>query len=120
MITARHFFLLCLLLTGCAPATLEELRWEGEAETRKLTQELGKIASREELQRALPRLRKRYTKIASLVVQARKWEAGTTQGPSAESEELFIQLARLYEIPGAKELIESAQQEAIRRLDRDL
>ena len=38
--------------------------------------------------------------------------------PSPESEQLFIELARLYEMAGGKELIESAQTDAVLRLKR--
>lgn len=113
-----RYLWICLFLVSCAPSSLDEIRWEGEAETRKLAQELKGISSRDELLKALPRLKKRYNKIAALVVRARDYKTAAVQEPSQVSEELFIQLARLYEMPGARELIEGAQQEAIRELGR--
>lgn len=107
----------CLMfLVGCAPATFQDLRCEGEAETRKLATELKAIESKEELYKSLPRLKKRYNKIADLLIEARKFEERENE-PSAASEELFAELARLYEIPGGREAIESCQSEAVRRLD---
>lgn len=114
--------LICLVLAGCSPSTWEEIRWEAESETKKLAQELGQLSSREAVQKAVPRLRARYLKLAKLVSQIQGLSQGLNPGlvpePSFASEELFIQLARLYEIPGAKEGIESAQAEAIAWLDR--
>lgn len=113
-----RYLLCCFLLVSCSPSTLQEIRWEGEAETRKLAGELRVISTREELQKALPRIKKRYNKMAQLVLEAERWKGAPPQEPSGASEELFIQLARLYEIPGARELIEDAQQGAIRKLGR--
>src|SRR5689334_1395727 len=45
-------FLFFLLLAGCGPSSLADLRWEGEAETRRLAVELRAIENKEELQRA--------------------------------------------------------------------
>jgi hypothetical protein len=113
-----RLWIFCLFLVGCSPATLQDLRFEAEAETRKLTAELRGISNCEDLQKSMPKLKKRYTKMALLVQQARQWKEEPEPEPSLASEELFIQLARLYEIPGAKPLIEAAQQEALRVLDR--
>ncbi len=113
----KNFF--CLALVGCAPSSFDELRWEGEAETRKLAQELKAVDTKEDLAAALPRLKKRYNRIARLLIEARKFN-DCSEEPSAASEELFAELARLYEIPGGRELIETAQAEAITRLESRL
>ncbi|HSX26798.1 MAG TPA: hypothetical protein VLE89_07320 [Chlamydiales bacterium] len=104
-------------VSGCAPSTLGDLRLEGEAETRKLAMELKAIDTKEELSRAVPRLKRRYNRLADLLLEARKFEEKGGE-PSLASEELFAELARLYEIPGGRELVESAQEEAVRRLSR--
>jgi hypothetical protein len=108
-------YVILLLLIGCSPSTLADLRCEGEAQTKKLAQELRQIENKDDLQRALPRLKKRFTKIADLIVEVRKYPPEASE-PSAASEELFAELARLYEMPGGRELIEVAQREAIHRL----
>lgn len=112
--------LFCLaFLSGCSPTTLEDLRCQGEAETGKLASELRKIENKEELQKALPRLRKRFNKIADILIEIRKFPNATSSSsgdPSWESEALFIELSRLYDIPGNREMIETAQSEAIHRL----
>lgn len=92
------------------------MRIEGEAETRKLAQELRSIENKEELQKALPRLRKRFNKLADILALARTYP-GEDMPPTLASEELFIELARIYEIPGGRTLVETAQAEAIKKLE---
>lgn len=104
------------LLFSCSPASLSELRSEADAEIKKLTLELSAIENKEQLLEALPKLKKRFNKIAHLLVLVRKFEVAERE-PSEESEKLFAEMARLYsEIPGGKELIETAQKEALRIL----
>lgn len=116
----KWLFFLCLC--GCSPTTSQDIRLEGEAQTRKLAWELKQIETKEQLQEALPKIKKKYNQIAALLLEARelKQQFGqdfSTEEPSLASEELFVELARLYEVPGARELLESAQGEAIRKLD---
>ncbi len=75
------------------------------------------LDTKEELAAAIPRIKKRYNRIASVLAEARKFKDGMDEEPSFASEELFAELARLYEIPGGRELIETAQTEAISRLE---
>ncbi len=110
-------WLIFLLLASCSPSSIDDLRCEGEAETRKLAILLKTIDTKEELVRALPRIKKRYNKLADLLLLARNFQEKGGES-SLASEELFAELARLYEMPGGKELIESAQSEAIRKLDK--
>ena len=105
-----------LLFSSCQPVSLADLRYEGEAQTRKLASELRAIENRGDLQRALPRLKKRFDRIAAVLIAARAFSSQERGEPSFASEELFAELARLYEMPGGRELIESAQMEAIHRL----
>ncbi len=104
--------------TGCEPATLEDLRVEGEVQTKKLALELKRVESKEDLQKALPQLRKRYHKIADLLLKAKQFPPQESPD-SAASEELFVELARLYEMAGGRELIEMAQIEAEKKLQAE-
>lgn len=106
-----------LLLISCGPASLDDLRVEGEAETKKLAEELRAVGSKEELQRSLPKLRKRFNKIADLLIEAKDFPKQEMQ-PSFASEQLFVELARLYEMPRGRELIESAEMEALQKLQK--
>lgn len=114
----RKCFILSLFsLISCSPVSLEDLRLEGEAETKKLAAELRAIETREQLQRVKPKLRKRFNRIADLLIQVREF-AGEPAEPTEASEALFAEMARLYEIPGCREMIESTQNEAVHRLAR--
>ena len=108
-----------VVLHSCAPASFEDLRWEGEAETRRLARELRVIETKEDLQRAVPRLRQRFNKIAELLLKAKHFSTQEVEGSFA-SEELFAELARLYEMPGGRELIEMAQNEAVEKVQSNL
>jgi hypothetical protein len=91
------------------------VRCEGEAQIRRLTAELRELHTKDEIQKSLPQLRKRFNQIADLLIEVRSFpkEEGAM---SDAGEELFLELARLYEIAGGRELIESAQNEALLRL----
>lgn len=109
-----------ILLVSCAPSSWEDLRAEGEAETKKLAQILHKIDTKEELQKEILKIKKSYRRIADLVVEVRKMEERSpmpeVREPTEASDALFAELARLYEMPGCRALIEGAQSEAIHRL----
>lgn len=108
-------FWMCSFLASCAPSTLEDLRIEGEAQTRLLAAMLRKIETKEDLQKANSRLRKRFSQIADLLIEAKKFSCPETE-PSIASDELFVELARIYEMPGGREGIERAQAEAVQKL----
>lgn len=116
---------LFILLSACAPSSVEDFRCEGEAETRALSAELSRIHSPDELRASLPRLRKKFIKLSDLIIAAREFlsqhsELEAAAAPGFASDELFAELARLYEMPGGRELIESAQIEAIDRIKEAL
>lgn len=111
--------LLILLLQGCTPNSIEDLRCEAQREVLHLAKDLQAIESKEELTGSIARLRRRYNRIADLVIESRKFAPLSPAEPTWESEKLFIELSRLYEIPGAREIIESAQKEAMSRLSKE-
>jgi hypothetical protein len=111
------FFLTILFFSGCSPSTLSELRYEGEAEMKKLTADLKKLESYEEVQKSSKKLKKHFTRIAELLIETRNFSSPGSEELSAVGEELFAEFARIYEIPGARAVIEAAQKEAIHRLD---
>lgn len=116
-INTRSWILgLIFLAASCGgPTTLSEVRYEGEAQTKKLAIELQALETKEDVQRAVPILKKRFNKLAELVLVAKNLPKEEME-PSFASEQLFAELARLYEIPGCKELIESAQIDAVRKI----
>jgi Tfp pilus assembly protein PilP len=119
----RHFLLVILLfLVGCSPHSLEDFHNEGEAQIRKLIKELKAIHSREELQRALPSLQRRFDAMVDLMIEARSYEE---KHPAEDFEAAFFpndevlleELKRLYLLEGGRELMEKAEREALLRLD---
>jgi hypothetical protein len=96
---------------------LSELRSEGESEMKKLTAELKRLETGEEVQKASKRLKKRFNRIADLLIQTRNFPP-TEEDSLPIGEELFAELARIYEMPGGRAAIEAAESEAVRHLDR--
>ena len=116
----KPLLLLVFLLYACSPNSIEDLRCEAEGEVLHLAADLHKIETKEELIGSTARLQRRYNRIADLLIEARKFAPLTSAEPTLSSEKLFVELARLYEIPGAREIIEGAQKEAIQRLSKEL
>jgi hypothetical protein len=99
---------------------MEDLRAEGEFETSKLVRILRVVETKEDLQKSLPKIKKRLNRIATLAVSVRSVadKSGGSLEPSTSGDELFVELARLYELPGCRDLLESAQSESISLLNR--
>jgi hypothetical protein len=116
----KMLWVIFFCLSSCAPSSVEDFRCEGEAQAKALSCELRRIQTREELQAALPKLRSRFLKLSDLIIAARSFRAKHPEieplTASYASDELFAELARLYELPGGRELIESAQMEAVENL----
>lgn len=110
-------FWMCSFLASCAPSSLEDLRAEGRAQTRLLAADLRKIETKEDLQKAVPRLRERFNQIADLLIEAKKYSCSKNE-PSPESDALFAEIARIYEMPGGREEIELAQAQAGQKLQK--
>lgn len=106
-----------VFLSGCAPASLEDLRCQTEAEMRGLTEELRKVESKEDLYQASKKLKKYFYRIANLLVEARQFNSSEPEYSSA-GEALFIEFARIYEMPGGKDAMESIQVESLRFLQK--
>ncbi len=118
----KPIFLLSLLLfVSCGSPSIRDLRAEGEAETRKLARLLSEIDTKDQLQKKKAKIQNSYCRIADLVIQLRHLGEGAAleNEPSESSDELFVELARLYEMPGCRRLLEAAQEEAIRRLKKE-
>ena len=128
MAIKKALFGALLIFTGCAPSTIEEYRREGEAICRSFTHELQKIESREDLVRASPKIKQHYEQIAQIVIEAQNFKnehSGEAVDPfhstdMLASEELMMELKRIYRMEGGKELMENAQKEALFRLSKEI
>ncbi len=96
-----------------------EFHREGEAAAASLAEDMRRIHSRDDLHAAIPRLRKKYLRLARLTLAAKELgEKGEKPlAPSQASDELFAEIARLYELPGGKELLRLAQAESLKLLE---
>ena len=116
----RLFCLLFCFAISCGRSAADHLRSRGEAETEKLARLLHDIDTKDDLERKLYKVEKSFNAIADLLLQVRTLpEKPKPKEPSKASDALFAELARLYEMPGCRALLERAQEEAIRRLQKD-
>ena len=114
-------FLSFLFLVSCGSPSIRDLRGEGEAETRKLAGILAEIETKDQLQKKISKIQNSYSRVADLMIQLRHLGKGAAleSDPSECSDELFVELARLYEMPGCRRLLEAAQEDAIQRLKKE-
>ena len=116
----RRSLVFLLLLSSCALSSVEDFRKEGALKAQALTEELRQIQTRSELQAAAPRLRRRFCEFADLLLEAREFLSSQPNAsplfPTAEGDELFAELSRLYELPEGRELMESIQLDALKKI----
>ena len=107
------------LCTACGPSSIADLRKMGESETLQFAKLLHEIDTKDDLQRNLAKVKKNYVRFAELILQVREYSEAMDPEPSAASDRLFAELARLYEMPGCRELLERAQDEALALLHKN-
>lgn len=123
MIKGIFLNLFCIFfLCGCSPSSTEDFRKEGEAQVKKLTYELRKINSREDLTKAVPLLKKKFNELIDLMIQARQFQEMHNDNdlPATDqlaSEMLCEELKRIYRLEGGREVIEKVQREPLIRFD---
>jgi hypothetical protein len=117
----RFFLLAFLLLSGCAPNSLDDFQQEGDALCRQMIEQLQKVHTREQLLKAVSLLELRFDAMVDLMIQARLYQQ---EHPNDESfyesiwsDSLRDELLRLYALEGGRDLIERAQREPLLRLD---
>jgi hypothetical protein len=115
------FSLLCT--AGCSPGSIEDFHWEGESQCRALVDELQAIHDRDELLRAVPKIKKSFEDLVALMIRAREFqeehpdESLPLISENSFSNKLQQELRRIYTLEGGREIMEGAQQEALVRLD---
>lgn len=122
------FFLwiICITLAACSPSSNEDYREAGRSINRSLIKEFQSVHSHDDLVQKLPKLEKLFSRLADVMISARKFQSN--QSPSSSlpltkedqqiSDQLRVELNRIFIIPGGKELIERSQQQALDKLDR--
>ncbi|MBB65059.1 MAG: hypothetical protein CMO81_08340 [Waddliaceae bacterium] len=114
------FISLSVFLHSCGPRSLEDCRDQAERVSRNLLYDLEKIETKDDLTRAIPKLRGHYTQLADLLIDAHSLKEGeiTVYSPSHSlNEDLRKELVRVYSIDGGRELMEKAQREGLHRLN---
>ena len=114
-----------LLMGSCSPNSFEDFQTEGEALSRKITLDLQKVQTTEQLVEIAPVLKKRFYFLVELMIQARKYqeahpEEWTDERPRADAtfnELMVIELERVHKLERGREVIEKAQRDALHRLD---
>lgn len=115
----------CLLLTSCGSNSLEDFREEGEGITRSLIEELKEIRTREDLMQAIPRLEHLFDNLVDTIIAAEDYKEKNSRADSLEltkenhelSDQLRIELNRIYSLEGGRQVIEKCQEQALHRLD---
>lgn len=104
-----------LFLCSCFSSPAGKYQAKGKKVIREIVKTLQDVENHEELLAATPQLKKQFKKLAVLLVEMRdlKTEPLEKKEPLQESEALFAELARLYEIPGCREIIERSQMDAV-------
>jgi len=117
-------FLIYFCLWGCSPSSLEEYHYEGQTLSKKLLNELKSIESREDLERAVPYLKKQFESLVDLMIEARNFQEKYPEEYFDEPEyavslddELLEEIKRIYQLEKGRVLIEKAQRESLLRLD---
>lgn len=118
------FLFLILLLSGCGPRSMDDFEEEGEAVMRTLIQELQAIRTREQLIASTGRLKRLFDRLADIMIAAVEYrrahpEISTNEfaGPNHELSDLLrIELNRLYQMEGGRQIIEKCEENALHRL----
>ncbi len=125
------YFFTCFvffLAASCTSPSLQEYRKKAENASRFFQEELSYIQTREELVARLPKIQQYYEEIVDLLIEVHRFEKkqgedfiqAADERDFLASEALMIEIERIYQLEGGKELMEKAQKEALFRLDAAL
>lgn len=116
-------FLILLFLASCGSRSLDEFQEEGEGLIRSLIQELQTIHSREKLLASSGKLQKYFERLVNIMIAAEEFSYSHPELEKGESirhdlsDQLRIELNRLYRLEGGRQIIEKCQEKALHRLD---
>lgn len=116
--------ILLMLTTSCGNRSLDDFQEEGEGVIRSLIQELKEIHTRQELIAASGSLQKRFDHLVSIMISAEEFLAshperakeGTVLNHEL-SDQLRIELNRLYRLEGGRQIIEKCQEKGLLRME---
>ncbi len=112
-----------LVFVSCNSKSLDDYYDEGQNQISSIISDLESIQTRQQLLDASSRLQKQYIDLVNIIISAEEyldkhpdqkiWQHQET----LLSDRLREELNRLYQIEGAREIMEKCQQEALYRLD---
>ncbi len=116
---------LLLIAISCGPRSLEDFQEEGEGVIRSLIQELKGIHTREQLLAASGKLQRQFDRLITLIIAAEEFSFSHPEVEKGEeirhnhelSDQLRVELNRLYRLEGGRQIIEKCQEKALHRLD---
>lgn len=119
----RCFFLFLLFLASCGPSSIEDFKEEGQSKAHRVLGLLKTINTREQLMDAEVYLEAYYDEIAEILLAAehfrKKYKLDSPEFSEKDhllSENLRVEMMRIYRLDGGKEILEKCQQKAIAKL----
>ena len=124
----RIFFLLVLFslcFASCSPQSLDDFHEEGGGIVNALIAELKQIRSRDDLLQHTSKLQQLFNALVDVMIRAREYKdhhpeaALESLRPKEQlaADQLRIELNRILNIEGGREVIEKAQEEALNHLE---
>lgn len=109
----------CLVFYGCSPDSLEDYQKEAQYLLRSIAEDLEEVKTKEDLNRIYPKLVRKFDKLATLLMEVDSSQKGLREKGIMDftgSQKLLFQMKRIYQIHGAREVMEKAQIRALKRL----
>src|SRR5208282_3638942 len=117
------FLILFIFAAGCSSThSLDDFQEEGEGITRSLVKELQKIETREQLLAASGELQRHFDRLAMIMIRAKEFQSAhpnleKSPGPNYElSDQLRVELNRLYLLEDGRQIIEKSQEKAFAQI----
>lgn len=115
----KFLFTVFLFLFSCSYHSVEEVTVDVNEQLRKIAFELSSIKTKIELERSVPVLSKKFCKLSELIIIADRLENFEQSIHSGDGAALLQkEMIRLYQIHGARELIEKAQLKGLKALEK--
>lgn len=119
----KKLLLILFFLTGCGPSSVEDCRREANGVMRSLVATLQDVQNQEDLREKGPKIEKDSEALVSLMIRIKKLQEKGGEVKESDnrmmSDRLLQEMQRIYQIDGARELMESYQREALLTLDAD-
>jgi len=116
-------FSFLLLFSSCSKTTVEDYQEEGLEIVRVLVHELHKIDNRQQLLESSLKLENLFNELVDLMIVAQEFQKHSPNQKETPykthllSHRLRLELNRLYQIEGCRQLIEKYEEQALHRLD---